>query len=156
MVPSLHPEHASNVKPGPVVLFGSGETPAGFELNSPQVAGRVAEFLEHHLQNYDPQVKVIPARKRGTAFSPDSSRVTYAAFAGNKQFVVIDRQEDKPYDGILQGTLVLVAPHLTVVTRTSVKYRKFTRPFPPPAAPLPPGRRRCWGCSGRTAAGLGR
>jgi hypothetical protein len=47
------------------------ETPAGFELNSPQVAGRVAEFLERHLQNYDPQVQVIPARKRGTAFSPD-------------------------------------------------------------------------------------
>jgi hypothetical protein len=51
------------------------ETPAGFELNSPQVAGRVAEFLEYHLQNYDPQVEVIPARKRGTAFSPDSLEV---------------------------------------------------------------------------------
>jgi hypothetical protein len=37
-----------------------------------------------------------------------------------------------------------------------LEYRKFKRPFPPPAAPLPPGRRRCWGCSGRTAAGLGR
>jgi hypothetical protein len=57
--------------PGIAVL----ETPAGFELNSPQVAGRVAEFLEHHLQNYDPRVSVIPARKRGTAFSPDSFEV---------------------------------------------------------------------------------
>ena len=47
------------------------ETPAGFELNSDQVAGRVAEFLEKRLQNYKPQIDVVPARKRGTDFSPD-------------------------------------------------------------------------------------
>ncbi len=83
--------------PGPIVFFGSGETspagrkvfdtvfqklpaspkvalletPAGFELNSAQVIGRVADFLAHSLQNYNPQLTVIPARKRGTAFSPD-------------------------------------------------------------------------------------
>jgi hypothetical protein len=83
--------------PGLVVLFGSGETspsgrkifdhilrqtppspqvalletPAGFELNSAQVIGRVADFLEHHLQNYHPQTFVVPARRRGTACSPD-------------------------------------------------------------------------------------
>ncbi len=85
--------------PGPVILFGSGETspsgrkvfdqalrnlpaaprlalletPAGFELNSPQVIGRVANFLTQRLQNYQPRVSVIPARKRGTAFSPDDA-----------------------------------------------------------------------------------
>ncbi|MBI4493173.1 MAG: cysteinyl-tRNA synthetase [Chloroflexi bacterium] len=84
-------------RPGPVVLFGSGETsasgrkvydwllgqlpqptrvavletPAGFELNSAQVAGRVADFLRERLQNYHPQVTVVPARRRGTPFSPD-------------------------------------------------------------------------------------
>jgi len=47
------------------------ETPAGFELNSNQVAGRVAEFMRSRLQNYNPQIDVIPARKRGTDFSPD-------------------------------------------------------------------------------------
>ncbi|MCS7009791.1 MAG: hypothetical protein N2049_02805 [Anaerolineales bacterium] len=47
------------------------ETPAGFELNSAQVAGRVAEFLRLRLQNYEARVDVIPARKRGTPFSPD-------------------------------------------------------------------------------------
>jgi len=88
-------------KPGLVVLFGSGETsasgrkifdwllsrlspsvqtailetPAGFELNSAQVAGRVADFLRHHLQNHQPQVTVVPARKRGTPFSPDNPDV---------------------------------------------------------------------------------
>ncbi len=47
------------------------ETPAGFELNSNQVAGRVADFLRLRLQNYSPVIDVIPARKRGTPFSPD-------------------------------------------------------------------------------------
>jgi cyanophycinase-like exopeptidase len=47
------------------------ETPAGFELNSSQVIGRVADFIRHRLQNYEPQITVVPARKRGTQFSPD-------------------------------------------------------------------------------------
>jgi hypothetical protein len=83
--------------PGPITLFGSGETspsgrkifehvlralcpspkialletPAGFELNSPQVIGRIAEFIDHRLQNFDPHLEVIPARRKGTIFSPD-------------------------------------------------------------------------------------
>ena len=87
----------SELRPGRVALLGSGETspsggrvfeavvnslsgpprvavletPAGFELNSAQVAGRVADFLRQRLQNYQPEVVVVPARKRHTAFSPD-------------------------------------------------------------------------------------
>ncbi len=83
--------------PGPVVLFGSGETsvkggqilqalapqlemplrvavletPAGFEPNSAQVAERVADFMRLRLQNYQPEIDVIPARHRRTDFSPD-------------------------------------------------------------------------------------
>ncbi len=90
-------ESINQSTPGPVVLFGSGETspagrkvfdklfkkmpsspkvalvetPAGFEPNSAQVIGRLADFLRHRLQNYNPQLTVVPARKRGTAFSPD-------------------------------------------------------------------------------------
>ena len=48
------------------------ETPAGFELNANLVAGRVADFLKTRLQNYKPVIDVVPARKRGTAFSPDN------------------------------------------------------------------------------------
>ncbi|MFL7813573.1 MAG: cysteinyl-tRNA synthetase [Anaerolineales bacterium] len=85
------------IQPGPIALFGSGETapggqrifdflfqlteigprvsvletPAGFELNSPQVAGSVGDFIEHRLQNYKPSIEIIPARKKGTPFSPD-------------------------------------------------------------------------------------
>lgn len=51
--------------------IGVLETPAGFELNSPLVAGRVADFLRKRLQNYQPKITVIPARKKGTPFSPD-------------------------------------------------------------------------------------
>lgn len=84
-------------KPGPIILFGSGETsasgrtiwawllrqlphaarvsiletPAGFQPNSALVASKVGEFLVDRLQEHQPQVTVIPARKRNTAFSPD-------------------------------------------------------------------------------------
>jgi hypothetical protein len=87
--------------PGLVVLFGSGEiapsgqkvhdwvmqrmtqpinvaileTPAGFQPNSELVAGKMAEFLKHHLQNHRPQVTVIPARRRGTPLSPDNPEI---------------------------------------------------------------------------------
>ncbi|HLB47005.1 MAG TPA: hypothetical protein VJL59_08250, partial [Anaerolineales bacterium] len=87
----------TDTRPGLVALLGSGETspaggrlfeevvrhisrppriavletPAGFELNSAQVAGRVADFLRLRLQNYNPGVVTLPARKRNTAFSPD-------------------------------------------------------------------------------------
>ncbi|MFL7893573.1 MAG: cysteinyl-tRNA synthetase [Anaerolineales bacterium] len=84
--------------PGQVVLLGSGETlpssgkiheyiarllpdnphiviletPAGFELNSDLVAGRIKNFLTRRLQNYQPAIEVLPARRRGTPFSPDN------------------------------------------------------------------------------------
>ncbi len=51
--------------------IGILETPAGFELNTQRVAGRVADYLTTRLQNYQPQIELIPARKKNTAFSPD-------------------------------------------------------------------------------------
>jgi hypothetical protein len=86
---------------GPIALMGSGETslaggrifetlavrlpvplhitvletPAGFELNSTQVAGRVADFIRLRLQNFQPVVDVVPARKRGTALSPEDPQI---------------------------------------------------------------------------------
>ncbi len=88
---------SESITPGPIVLFGSGETspsgrkvfdsllhnlppsprvtlletPAGFELNSAQVIGRVGEFISFRLQNYQPRISYVPARMRGTSFSPD-------------------------------------------------------------------------------------
>jgi hypothetical protein len=52
------------------------ETPAGFELNSSLVTGRVADFIQHRLQNFHPQIQIVPARKRGTEFSPDNPLIT--------------------------------------------------------------------------------
>lgn len=63
------------------------ETPAGFELNSHRVAGRVADFLKIRLQNYIPTVDVIPARKRGTPFSPDDAAVLKPLLYANLIFM---------------------------------------------------------------------
>lgn len=63
------------------------ETPAGFELNSASVAGRVADFLRTRLQNYSPRVDVIPARKRGTAFSPDDPEILKPLLDANLIFM---------------------------------------------------------------------
>jgi hypothetical protein len=62
------------------------ETPAGFELNSAQVAGRVADFLRQRLQNYQPEVVVVPARRRHTAFSPDDPALTRLMLNANLIF----------------------------------------------------------------------
>ena len=90
-------------QPGPIALFGSGETapggqkifdfmfrlspkspkvsiietPAGFELNSEQVASDVRDFIQHRLQNYKPRIQLIPARKKGTQFSPDDHEIAH-------------------------------------------------------------------------------
>ena len=100
-------------RPGLIILFGSGEssptgrkvfdqicrelppsprialleTPAGFELNSTQVVGRVADFIQQRLQNYHPQVSVIPARKRGTDYSPDDPEIVYPLLEANMIFL---------------------------------------------------------------------
>lgn len=52
------------------------ETPAGFQPNSAQVAGKVAEHLAARLQNARPSIDVLPARARGTPASPDDSHTT--------------------------------------------------------------------------------
>src|SRR5215510_5557962 len=51
------------------------ETPAGFELNSTQVVGRVGDFMKNRLQNYRPVVDVIPARKKNSTYSPDDLEI---------------------------------------------------------------------------------
>jgi len=63
------------------------ETTAGFELNSFQVAGRVAEFLQTRLQNYKPTIDVIPARKKGTEFSPDNPEILKPLLSANLIFM---------------------------------------------------------------------
>jgi cyanophycinase-like exopeptidase len=63
------------------------ETPAGFEPNSPQVAGRVADFMRVRLRDYNPEVQVIPARKRGTPFSPDEPAVLASLLSANFIFM---------------------------------------------------------------------
>lgn len=63
------------------------ETPAGFELNSAQVVGRVGDFMRTRLQNYKPVVNVIPARKKGSAFSPDDREIIRPLLYANMIFM---------------------------------------------------------------------
>ena len=82
------------------------ETPAGFELNSHQVAGRVADFMKTRLQNYTPTIDVIPARKRGTPFSPDEAAILkpllYANFIfmgpGSPTYAIRQLQDSLAWD----------------------------------------------------------
>lgn len=55
----------------PPVVVAILETPAGFQPNSEHVAREVGDFMEARLRNYRPEVRVIPARKKGTPLSPD-------------------------------------------------------------------------------------
>lgn len=63
------------------------ETPAGFELNSAQVVGRVGDFMKTRLQNYKPAVDVIAARKKGSAFSPDDPEIVKPLLHANMIFM---------------------------------------------------------------------
>lgn len=88
------------------------ETPAGFELNSDKVAGRVADYLAYRLQNYRPQVTVVPARRRNSPFSPDDPAIV----APLRQAEVIFMGPGSPTYAVrqLQGSLawdLLVARH---------------------------------------------
>ncbi len=63
------------------------ETPAGFELNSDRVAGRVADFLAVRLSNYRPVVTVVPARRRSGPFSTDDPEITAPLLAADLLFM---------------------------------------------------------------------
>lgn len=101
-----------DVRPGLIALFGSGETapagrrvhemlfrrleppirvavletPAGFQPNSAWVAGRLAEFIEERLQNFHPQVTVVPARQRDGPYSTDDPAMAAALLEANYIF----------------------------------------------------------------------
>jgi len=63
------------------------ETPAGFELNSAQVVGKVGDFMKTRLQNYRPIVNVIPARKKNSAYSPNDPEIVKPLLYANIIFM---------------------------------------------------------------------
>jgi len=63
------------------------ETPAGFELNSAQVVGKVGEFMKTRLQNYKPAVDVIPARKKDSDYSPNDPEIIKPLLYANMIFL---------------------------------------------------------------------
>jgi len=97
------------VVPGPILFFGSGETlpssgkayeylarkigspprisiletPAGFELNSHAVVLQIAEFIKKRLQNFKPEIRLIPARHKNSPFSPDNPEIIEPMLTSN-------------------------------------------------------------------------
>ena len=63
------------------------ETPAGFELNSAQVVGRVGEFMVSRLQNYKPVIDIVPARKKNSAFDPNDPQIIKPLLYANMIFM---------------------------------------------------------------------
>ncbi|WP_448576710.1 cysteinyl-tRNA synthetase [Thermomicrobium sp.] len=59
----------------PPVRVAIMETPAGFQPNAALVARRLAQFLYEHLPEFQPEVRFVPARRRGSVYDPDSSLV---------------------------------------------------------------------------------
>jgi len=51
------------------------ETPAGFQPNAALVARRLAQFLCEHLPEFQPEIRFVPARRRGSVYDPDSPLV---------------------------------------------------------------------------------
>lgn len=147
-----------DLNPGPVVLFGSGETspagkkifdhaleqinatgrssgppkvalletPAGFELNSSQVIQRVADFIQVRLQNYRPMTTVVPARRKGSAYSPDDPEITQPLLKadmifmgpGSPTYAVRQLQDSLAWQRMLashrQGATLVLASAATV------------------------------------------
>lgn len=105
-------QDSTQTPPGKIALFGSGETapagrrvhealfrelgapirvailetPAGFQPNSAWVASRLAEFIEQSLQNFHPQVAVIPARRRDGPHSTDDRELNEPLLMANYIF----------------------------------------------------------------------
>ena len=63
------------------------ETPAGFEPNSDYVAGQVGSYITKRLQNFRPQVQIVPARKKGTAHSPDDPALAEMLYTADVIFL---------------------------------------------------------------------
>ena len=61
--------------------------------------------------------------QRSFTVSPDSQRVAYGAIVGDKQFVVVDGEEGKRYDGIGEGTLIFSpdSQHVAFMARVGDK-----------------------------------
>ena len=89
----------------PPVVVAILETPAGFQPNSEHVALEVGEFITARLRNYEPEVRIIPARKKGTLFSPDDPLLLEPMLDAN--YIVLGPGSPTYAARNLEGTLAL-------------------------------------------------
>lgn len=109
------------------------ETPAGFELNSSKVAEKVGNFLQTRLQNYQPKIHLIPARKKGTKFSPDNievlrpilkSNILYMG-AGSPTYAIRQLEDSLAWDllrakHLFGATLILASAAIIAAGKLSI------------------------------------
>ncbi len=120
---------------GNIILFGSGETseagrrihraifqnlsakqriailetPAGFQPNSHHVAKEIADTFRTSLQEFIEDISIIPARKKGTRYSPDNvqllaplDKATYIFLGpGSPTYAASQLTNSKAWDAIL-------------------------------------------------------
>jgi len=148
------------MQPGLIVLFGSGETmssstkthervaqalgerprvaileiPAGFEPNSDDVARKLAEGLGVRIQNHKPQMRIIAARKKGTAHSPDDPALVDPLLEANWLFLgpgsptyaVKQLRDSRAYENLLAAHAY--GATLMLASAASLSFGRFTIP----------------------------
>ncbi|MBN2045261.1 MAG: hypothetical protein JW757_09595 [Anaerolineales bacterium] len=146
--------------PGIIVLLGSGETlassgkahefaarrlpqnpmiailetPAGFELNSDLVAGKIKDFLAVRLTNYSPEIIQVPARKKDTHLSPDAPEIVAPLYLadeillgpGSPTYAVRQLQNSLAYEIVSARTQMGAA--LVLSSAATLAFGRFTIP----------------------------
>jgi hypothetical protein len=110
------------------------ETPAGFELNSSKVAGNIRDFLLKRLQNYNPHISLIPARKKSTPLSPDNPVILEPILRsnwllmgpGSPTYTVRQLKDSTAFDYIM--TSHMLGSALTFASAALLAVSKFTLP----------------------------
>lgn len=110
------------------------ETPAGFELNSERVAGRVGDFLQSRLQNFQPEIRLIPARRKGGEFSADSFQLSEELAEadliflgpGSPSYAIRQLEGSRVWDTV--KAVFLMGAHIALSSAATIAFGKFALP----------------------------
>ena len=115
-------------KLSPPIRVAILETPAGFQPNSAQVAQDISDFLRYHLQNYQLNIDIVPARRREAHFSTEDESVVSPVLLssmiflgpGSPTYAVRQLQESLAWHTVLachrQGATLVLASAATIAS----------------------------------------
>ncbi len=127
-----HEYAARRMPPDPQIAIL--ETPAGFELNADRVAGKIKDFLEVRLTNYNPHIFQVPARKKDTEFSPDDPEIVTPLYQadeillgpGSPTYAVRQLQDSLAYEII--NARIQMGAALVLSSAATLAFGRFTIP----------------------------